>query len=78
MGLQPIFLYTHTLYYALLYALYRTPEYIAPEVELRADYSVKADIWAVGIITYKMLLGRHPFNLDGRGPMQFVFLLALS
>jgi len=38
-----------------------TPEYLAPEVIQRIDYSYPIDWWCIGIITYEMLVGFTPF-----------------
>lgn len=38
-----------------------SPHYIAPEVLLRQVYSPSCDVWALGILVYKMLCGRVPF-----------------
>ena len=35
-----------------------TPLYIAPEVYQKQEYSYPADMWAVGVIVYQLLLGR--------------------
>lgn len=45
-----------------------TPNYMAPEILVAQDlqgecgYSFAADIWALGIIMYTMLVGRPPFE----------------
>jgi serine/threonine kinase 32 len=39
-----------------------TPGYMAPEVMCRMDHSVVADYYALGVITYELMLGRRPYN----------------
>lgn len=42
-----------------------TPNYIAPEILASSDkraYSYEVDIWAIGIMTYTMLIGKAPFD----------------
>lgn len=38
-----------------------TPWFMAPE-QLRSETSAKSDVWAVGVLTAQLLLGRFPFN----------------
>jgi hypothetical protein len=57
-------------------ALVGTLPYMAPEVLARGEYSVRSDIWALGVTLYKMLTDRLPVDstnlvdwldaLDGR------------
>ena len=48
---------------ALLQISCGTPAYMAPEVIKKQPYSgFSADIWALGVILYIMLTGKHPFK----------------
>lgn len=38
-----------------------TPEYMAPEIVKKETYNEKIDIWALGVIAYKLLTGEAPF-----------------
>jgi predicted ATPase len=40
--------------------------YIAPEVLMGGKPSIASDLYAVGTLTYEMLLGTHPFESDDR------------
>ncbi|XP_076183079.1 cGMP-dependent protein kinase 1 [Ptiloglossa arizonensis] len=39
-----------------------TPEYLAPEIVQSKGYNVATDYWALGILTYELLLDRTPFQ----------------
>ena len=60
--------------------------YVAPEV-LKQHYSLPADVWSAGIVTYQLLTGRLPFAgeegsevstsfKEGRGCRNKVILVA--
>ena len=42
-------------------AIYGTPEYMAPEQALGQPVDARADLYALGIMTYEMLVGWRPF-----------------
>ena len=46
-----------------------TSEYLAPELILQKPYSYPIDMWALGILTYEMILGSTPFYDDNRSKM---------
>jgi serine/threonine-protein kinase len=39
-----------------------TPIYMAPEVIKGEIYTIKADIWSVGVVLYQMVFGKCPFE----------------
>ncbi|HTP50820.1 MAG TPA: protein kinase [Anaeromyxobacteraceae bacterium] len=41
-----------------------TPEYLSPEQAFGQEVDSRADIYAVGIVAWRMLAGRHPFPAD--------------
>ncbi|HEX9243815.1 MAG TPA: serine/threonine-protein kinase [Anaeromyxobacter sp.] len=45
-----------------------TPEYLAPEQAMGTAVDARADVYAVGLIAWRMLVGHHPFKAeDARG-----------
>jgi len=48
-----------------LNAICGTPNYMAPELISRKEYSgYSVDIWAFGVVMYAMAEGKHPFKAD--------------
>jgi serine/threonine-protein kinase len=39
-----------------------TPEYLSPEQAMGGDVDTRADLYSVGLIAWRMLVGRHPFK----------------
>lgn len=39
-----------------------TPLYMAPEIMKFKKYSIKSDLWSVGVILYEMIVGRTPYK----------------
>lgn len=48
----------------LMKTMIGTPEFIAPEIALRQEYTSKVDIWAVGMLMYNVVAGKLPFDDD--------------
>lgn len=42
-----------------------SPQYMAPEIVKREEYSLPVDIWALGIITIVLLTGKSPYKSKG-------------
>lgn len=41
-----------------------TPLYVSPELLKRKNYNNKIDVWSVGILTYELLFGKVPFEIQ--------------
>lgn len=39
-----------------------TPMYMSPEMIEKKDYSIKSDLWSVGVILYEMVYGQTPYH----------------
>merc|ERR1712146_451379 len=51
------------------FTLVGTPEFLSPEVLTGGGYTTQADIWALGVLAYELLVGKLPFlrsNPHGR------------
>ena len=44
-----------------------SPKYMAPEQFLSAELDQRADIWAIGIVLYRLLTGKAPFEAENMG-----------
>jgi polo-like kinase 1 len=45
-------------------AICGTPNYVAPEIIKGSSdgYSFEVDVWSLGVIIYKLIIGVNPFN----------------
>lgn len=50
-----------------------SPIYMAPEILLGEEYTMKADIWSLGVMLYEMLFGKCPF--EGKNIAQLIDLI---
>jgi eukaryotic-like serine/threonine-protein kinase len=53
-----------------------TPEYMAPEQALGETVTAVSDLYAVGVMLYEMLTGKHPFEADDRMAILSMHLIA--
>lgn len=44
-----------------------SPIYMAPEVLKGEKYTIKADIWSLGVVLYEMLFGMCPYQSNSIG-----------
>jgi len=46
----------------LLQTICGSPLYMSPEIVKNKSYTVKADLWSIGMILYEMLIGKPPYK----------------
>ena len=46
-----------------------SPLYMAPEVLIGEKYTIKADIWSLGVVLYRMVFGFCPFEEKNIGKL---------
>ena len=51
-----------------------TPLYVSPEVLRGEEYDQKIDVWAIGILTYELLVGRIPFQISSEADLAKIVL----
>lgn len=59
----------------------KTPAYCPPEVldsKSSEPYEPSMDIWALGVVLYVMLTGRHPYDLTGKATDEEIEALVVS
>ncbi|KAL1407950.1 spindle assembly checkpoint kinase [Vanrija albida] len=51
-----------------------TLSYVSPEMVLGQPHGRAIDIWALGVLTYELVVGREPFEADTRGGPRLVHM----
>jgi serine/threonine protein kinase len=54
-----------------------TPLYFAPEMINDKIYTIKADIWSLGVIFYELVFDKYPFLIKGNYPMDIQTLMKI-
>jgi NIMA (never in mitosis gene a)-related kinase len=44
-----------------------TPYYLSPELCQDQPYNERSDVWALGVMLYELLTGKHPFDAKNQG-----------
>lgn len=65
---------------ATMRSLVGTPVYVAPEIAERRAYGSAVDVWALGILLYRMVGGRYPYDggEDNEATMELISKGGLS
>ena len=50
-----------------------TIQYLAPEILNNEPYNHSIDVWCLGIITYELLYGRSPFDINSKEKREDIF-----
>ncbi|MEZ4335611.1 MAG: serine/threonine-protein kinase [Sandaracinaceae bacterium] len=60
-------------------AMLGTPGYMSPE-QMRGvgDLTAASDVWGVGVILFRALAGRLPFETDGHNPMNLLMTMMMN
>jgi aurora kinase len=51
-----------------------TPLYLSPEMIRGEQYDESVDIWAVGVLTYELLVGSMPFKIWWEGELDKIVI----
>jgi len=52
-----------------------TPEYASPEQLRGEQITTAADVYALGVVLYKLLAGKHPFEIETKSPLKIAQLI---